>query len=55
MPTGRRAAAGCCDTRTTPESPVTGLFVLVGVVRLLLKREWRFLAMALLPAAYVLA
>ena len=34
---------------------LTGLFVVAGVVRLLLKREWRFLAMALLPAAYVLA
>jgi 4-amino-4-deoxy-L-arabinose transferase-like glycosyltransferase len=34
---------------------LTGLFALVGVVRLLLRREWRFLALALLPAAYVLA
>jgi 4-amino-4-deoxy-L-arabinose transferase-like glycosyltransferase len=32
-----------------------GLFAVIGFVRLLLKREWRFLAMALIPAAYVLA
>lgn len=34
---------------------LTGLFAVAGVVRLLLKREWRFLALALLPAVYVLA
>jgi 4-amino-4-deoxy-L-arabinose transferase-like glycosyltransferase len=34
---------------------ITGLLVLVGTIRLLVKREWWPLAVVLLPAAYVLA